>query len=305
VRSEAPEAHGMIGTMPGSIHDSHPERKGDLLRLYDYTEFEPAALAARRRRSVSVCIPALNEAATVGAIVTTVVEQFTAAGGGVDLVDELVVVDDGSTDATGAIACEAGATVVLPPGGGSGKGEAMRAAAQATTGDVVVFLDADVDPFPAQFVPGLLGPVLDHDALLVKASYGRPLAGVAGEGGRVNELVARPIISLLFPELSWVRQPLAGETAVARTVLDKVQLASGYGVEMALLIDVASLFGTGSIAQVELGERTHRNRSLAELGPQATDVLRIALQRASVVAEDGDSPLLRQLRQLRSELGQD
>jgi glucosyl-3-phosphoglycerate synthase len=103
---------------------------------------------------------------------------------------------------------------------------------------------------------------------------------VPGEGGRVNELVARPIISLLFPDLKNVRQPLAGETAVPRTALDKVQLAPAYGVEIALLIDVASVFGAQSIAQVDLGVRSHRNRPLAELGRQASDVLRVALERA-------------------------
>ena len=121
-----------------------------------------------------------------------------------------------------------------------------------------------------------------EDVALVKPSYVRPLNGVPGEGGRVNELVARPIISLLFPELADVRQPLAGETAVPRTVLDKVQLAPAYGVEIALLIDVASLFGARSIAQVDLDVRSHRNRPLAELRQQATDVLRVAFDRAGV-----------------------
>jgi glucosyl-3-phosphoglycerate synthase len=124
-----------------------------------------------------------------------------------------------------------------------------------------------------------LGPVLTDDFALVKATYSRPLNGVPGEGGRVNELVARPIISLLFPELAGIRQPLAGETAAPRTVLEKVRLAPSYGVEMALLIDVASMFGATSIAQVELGERVHRNRPLAQLTPQATEVLRVALER--------------------------
>ncbi len=252
-------------------------------RVHNHIEFQPEQLAAGRRRSVSVCIPARNEEGTVGTIVTTVRRRFMAAGGGVDLVDEIVVVDDGSDDGTAQVAERAGATVVRIVGSPGGKGEAMSLAMQASTGDLIVFLDGDVDPFPPHFVPGLLGPVLtDEDVALVKASYLRPLNGVPGEGGRVNELVARPIISLLFPDLEHVRQPLAGETAVPRTVLDKMQLASAYGVEIALLIDVASLFGAHSIAQVDLGVRTHRNRPLADLRMQASDVLRVALERAGM-----------------------
>jgi glucosyl-3-phosphoglycerate synthase len=245
---------------------------------FHHTDFSPETLAAGRQLSVSVCIPARNEAATIGAIVQSVRTHFSAQAGGVDLVDEIVVVDDGSTDQTAEIADRAGATVVQVIGGG-GKGEAMRYALQSSTGDVVVFLDGDVEPFPSHFVTGLLGPVLTDDFALVKATYSRPLNGVPGEGGRVNELVARPIISLLYPELSGVRQPLAGETAAPRTVLEKVRLAPAYGVELALLIDVASMFGAASIAQVEMGERVHRNRPLSELTPQAADVLRVALER--------------------------
>jgi glucosyl-3-phosphoglycerate synthase len=250
------------------------------IRTFNHSDFDPAALAAGRQRSVSVCIPARNEASTIGGIVEAVIRRFTAANGGVDLVDEVVVVDDGSSDATADLAKRAGASVVNGKGGEGGKGEAMRVALQASTGDVVVFLDGDVDPFPPHFVPALLGPVLAGDAALVKGSYLRPLNGIPGEGGRVTELAARPIISLLHPELADIRQPLAGETAAPRTVLEKVKLASGYGVEIALLIDVSSLFGADSIVQVELGVRSHRNRSLAQLRPMATDVLRVALDRA-------------------------
>jgi glucosyl-3-phosphoglycerate synthase len=158
----------------------------------------------------------------------------------------------------------------------------MQFAIQSSSGDLIVFLDGDVEPFPHHFVTGLLGPVLTKDFALVKATYSRPLNGIPGEGGRVNELVARPVISLLFPELSGIRQPLAGETAAPRTVLEKVRLAPAYGVELALLIDVSAMFGAASIAQVELGERVHRNRPIAELTPQATEVLRVALDRAGL-----------------------
>ena len=199
---------------------------------FHHTDFAPEALAAGRQLSVAVCIPARNESATIGPIVDSVRTHFCAEAGGVDLVDEIVVVDDGSTDATADIASEAGATVIEARGGG-GKGEAMQLAVQSSSGDLIVFLDGDVERFPDHFVTGLLGPVLTGDFALVKATYSRPLNGIPGEGGRVNELVARPIISLLYPDLSGIRQPLAGETAAPRTVLEKVRLAPAYGVELA------------------------------------------------------------------------
>jgi glucosyl-3-phosphoglycerate synthase len=171
--------------------------------------------------------------------------------------------------------------VVTTGSSGGGKGEAMRTGLSATDGDLIVFLDADVSNFAPHFVTGMLGPLLvREDILLVKGFYERPLHGQRNGGGRVTELVARPAIDLLFPHLAPVRQPLAGESAAPRAVLEKVGLASGYGVEMGLLIDVAERFGVESIAQVDLGVRIHRNRPLAELRHQATDVLHAALIRA-------------------------
>jgi glucosyl-3-phosphoglycerate synthase len=253
--------------------------------IFDHTDFVASRLAEDRQRSVSVCIPARNEEATIGQIVSSVLRNFGAGQGGADLVDEVLVVNDGSSDSTAAVARKAGATVV-DSGGSGGKGEAMKVAIEASFGEVIVFLDGDVDPFPPHFVPGLLGPVLTADAALVKPSYVRPLNGVPNEGGRVTELAARPIIGLLFPELAHIRQPLAGETAIPRTVLEKVRLASGYEVEIALLIDVASVFGAESIAQVDLGVRSHRNRPLADLSPQATEVLTAALERAGLLGKE-------------------
>jgi glucosyl-3-phosphoglycerate synthase len=243
-------------------------------------------LAARRGRRISVCLPARDEVATVADAVAAVRRALTAAGGGVALVDEILVVDDGSRDGTGQAAAAAGARVVLGPGGAGGKGAAMAAGLEAATGDLIVFLDADVlDPSPT-FVVGLLGPLLlDADRIggevaLVKADYERPLHGRSGEGGRVTQLMAGPLLDCLFPELAWVAQPLAGETAAPREVLEKVGLAPGYGVELGLLLDVAERWGAGAITQVHMGRRTHRNRPLRELRPQATEILRIALERA-------------------------
>jgi glucosyl-3-phosphoglycerate synthase len=251
-------------------------------RPWHHSDFDGAALAAARAgRTVSVCLPARDEEGTVGTIVHTVRRALVAAAGGIDLVGEVLVIDDGSHDDTAAVAAAAGARVVGAGAAGGGKGEAMAVALAEARGDLLVFLDADVENFGPHFVVGLLGPLLaDDDVALVKGFYERPLHGAASGGGRVTELVARPVIDLLFPHLAGVRQPLAGETAAPRSVLEKTGLGPGYGVELGLLVDVAERFGVEAIAQVDLGVRIHRNRPLAELRHEATDVLRAALLRA-------------------------
>jgi glucosyl-3-phosphoglycerate synthase len=225
---------------------------------------------------VSICIPARNEASTVAGVVSPVV---VALGGPDPLVDEVIVVDDCSTDGTGAIAEAFGARVVRRDGR-PGKGSAMADALAVATGDIVVFLDADVRSFGLHYVTRLVEPLLlDDDVMLVKGTYRRPDNGGAG-GGRVTELLARPLLRRLFPELAFVRQPLAGEVAVRRRALDGLALEPGYGVEIGMLIDVARRFGPSAIAQVDLGERVHRNRPLAELAGQADEVLAAVLSRS-------------------------
>jgi len=253
------------------------------LRRFHHGEFSVQSLvAAKGATTVSVCLPARDEAATVGDIVALVRCELMERA---HLVDEVVVVDDRSVDATAEVAASAGARVVesfySPPSGSAGKGGAMATALAACTGDVVVFLDADVTNFAAHFVTGLLGPLLCDPAIcFVKATYRRPLGGVAGEGGRVTQLVARPLLEALLPSLAEFDQPLAGECAGRRCVLEPLSLVSDYGVDVALLIDVAANAGLGAMAQVDLGERVHRNRSLAELAPQARSVVRAILGRA-------------------------
>jgi glucosyl-3-phosphoglycerate synthase len=264
---------------------------------YDYRQFDLDALAgAKAKRTVSVCLPARDEGATIGPIVDQVV--------GHPLVDEVLVVDDHSTDDTADAAAAAGARVVRASevlaehGSGPGKGQALWKATAEATGDIVAFLDADVRDFSPRFVVGLLGPLLlDPELAFVKAFYERPGDGHPRGGGRVTELVARPVLHLLFPHLADVVQPLAGEYAAPRAVLAELAFVEGYGVDIGLLIDAAARYGVDRIAQVDLGVRVHRNRPLTDLGPMATVVLMTALRRAGIDAvPDGvllDQPDLR------------
>jgi glucosyl-3-phosphoglycerate synthase len=236
-------------------------------------------VAAKNGRTVSVVIPAQNESPTIGAVVDAVSSTNRRWPG---LIDEIIVIDDHSTDDTAAIAQRHGARVAALRGPG-GKGQAMQFGLSVASGDIVAFLDADVINTTDEFAARLVAPLLlDSNVNLVKAFYERPLHNMPTGGGRVTELAARPILSLLFPGLGEIRQPLAGETAGRRDVFAKVGFEDAYGVEIALLIDVASAFGVSTIAQVDLGVRRHRNRPIEELRPMSVDVLRAALTRFGV-----------------------
>jgi glucosyl-3-phosphoglycerate synthase len=240
-------------------------------------------LTAKGSRTVSVVLPALNEETTVGRVVASVRPLLGS------LVDELVVIDSGSTDGTVATARAAGARVlardeVLPELESlPGKGEVLWRSLAATRGELLVFLDSDlVDPSPG-FVPALLGPLLtEPDVRLVKAFYRRPLGDDESGGGRVTELMARPLLAALRPELSGVIQPLAGEYAGTRALLESLPFAGGYGVEIGLLLDAHAAVGLDGLAQVNLGVREHRNRALAELGLMARQILGTALARCGI-----------------------
>ena len=257
-------------------------------------------LAAAKRRTgqtVSVCLPARDEEATVGQIVAAVRSDLVDGAG---LVDEIVVLDDGSTDGTAEAARRAGARVlavedVLPElAAGSGKGNALWKSLYAAEGDLICWLDADVRNFDSHFVTQLLEPLLvDPGIAFVKGYYERPLHGQPSGGGRVTELMARPLLCALFPQLARFVQPLAGEYAGRRDVLESVPFVEGWGVEIGLLIDIAERFGIDSIAQRDLGTREHRNRGLDELAPQAMAVLVTGLRRAGVPAHEMASTLVR------------
>jgi glucosyl-3-phosphoglycerate synthase len=249
------------------------------IRSYHHSSYPPDRIAAglaERGLAVSVCLPARECAGTVGEIVAVLAELREAA-----VIDEIVVVDAGSEDGTAAAAARAGATVyqeaeLLPSYGPVlGKGDAMWRALSRLEGDLVCFLDADTEGFSPHFVSGLLGPlVCELGVSFVKAFYRRPLDQGDGEGGgRVNHLLARPALELFYPQLAEIRQPLAGELAATRELLERLPFATGYGVEIAMLIDAWREIGSGGIAQVDLEEHRNRHQPLSALTPMAFTVL--------------------------------
>ncbi|MDL4776414.1 MULTISPECIES: glucosyl-3-phosphoglycerate synthase [Thermomonosporaceae] len=246
-----------------------------------------ALLAAKGDARISVVLPARDEEETVGAIVGAIRAELVERA---PLVDEVVVVDSRSTDGTAAAASAAGAEVVsqdaVLPGHGrmSGKGEALWKSLAATSGDLIVFVDADLRGFSPSYVTGLLGPLLDDPAVgYVKGCYDRPLVAgerpVEGGGGRVTELVARPMINLHWPRLAGVMQPLGGEYAGRRDLLERLPFVTGYGVEIALLLDVFEDGGLDAIAQVDLGRRLHSHQSTEALGVMSSQILLTAWSR--------------------------
>lgn len=244
---------------------------------------------AKAGRTVSVCIPCRDEAATIGPLVSVIRTQLIATAG---IVDELIVLDDRSTDDTARVAADAGARVVSisdvhdAHGEGHGKGNALWATLLVSHGDVIVWCDGDVTSFEPDWVTKLIAPLLTDDTVsLVKALYHRPTR--YGGGGRTTELVARPLMSRYFPDLTGLAQPLSGEYAGRRSVLEAVSFMQGWGVEMGLLIDIARAHGAGSIGQVDLGSRLHRHRSLQSLSVQAAEVMATMLDRAGVAHPDG------------------
>ncbi|MEU6734600.1 glucosyl-3-phosphoglycerate synthase [Streptomyces physcomitrii] len=264
-------------------------------RSWSVSERPLSRLAAAKRAPgarVSVVLPALNEEETVGEIVSVIRRELMRPAA--PLVDELVVIDSGSTDATGKVAAEAGARVVhrdeilprlpaLP-----GKGEVLWRSLLVTEGDIVCFVDADLRDFSADFVTGIVGPLLtDPDVQFVKAMYDRPLTGADGavgtgsggsaaQGGRVTELMARPLLNMHWPRLAGFVQPLGGEYAVRRPLLEQLPFPVGYGVELGLLVDALHTVGLDALAQVDVGVRRHRHQDGQALGRMAAAIYRTA-----------------------------
>jgi glucosyl-3-phosphoglycerate synthase len=259
------------------------------LKVFHHSRFgDVAALAAAKHgQRIAVCIPTLDEGETIGAIVTSIREELMERH---PLVDELLVIDSGSTDGTREIAAQSGAQVFqsrdIAPEHGTfrGKGENLWKALHATDCELVCFIDGDIGNFDTRFVTGLVGPLLtDPEIGYVKAFYERPLTHPNGVrptgGGRVSEILVRPLLSLFYPELTAFLQPLSGEYAARREVFRSLAFPGGYGVELAHLIDLSRSLGLDAVAQTDLDQRLHRNRSDEELGRMSFGILQVLFRR--------------------------
>ncbi len=260
-------------------------------RTFHFSQFEPIAeLREAKQRlgtTVSVVIPTRNEAATIGRIVRVLRRALLDRS---RLIDEIVVIDGASSDDTAAIARAEGATVyseeeVLPEAGpAAGKGEGLWKSLHVCQGDIICWVDADIRNIHPRFVYGLLGPLFNDPSIsYVKAFYERPIRERnvlhPSGGGRVTELLARPLINLFWPSLAGIVQPLSGEYAGRREVLEQVPFSSGYGVELGLLVDLSTRFGLDTIAQVDLDSRIHRNQDTQALSRMSFGILQTALTR--------------------------
>ena len=285
------------------------------MRSFHHADFPADLLRARREETISVCVPAREEAATIASVVAPLVALREAG-----VIDQVLVLDDDSRDATGEIAARLGAEVVRPAellpqfGPVLGKGDAMWRGLSVCSGDLVCFVDADSEDFGAHFALGLLGPLVCVDGVqFVKGFYRRPFKNGADDvlptgGGRVTELTARPLLAEFYPELATIRQPLAGELAARRDLLERTAFCTGYAVEMGLLLDVHADAGIAALAQVDLDVRQNRHQPLEALTPMASAVLAAVTSRLRREgrlldggAEDGllERPPLVELRALR------
>ncbi|MCB1070766.1 MAG: glucosyl-3-phosphoglycerate synthase [Verrucomicrobia bacterium] len=273
-----------------STNTFHFSQFGDLRALVEAKE--------KLGLTISVCIPTLNEEATIGKTVVIMKSELMDRH---RLIDELAVIDSGSTDKTLEVAREFGADVylaseILPEMEPKrGKGENLWKAIHQLKGDIICYLDADIKNIHHRFVYGLVAPLIHRPEIkYVKAFYDRPLVFSEGVrpsgGGRVTEILVRPLFSLFFPELTAVIQPLSGEYAVRREVLEKIPFPIGYGVETSHLIDVYDKYGLSAFGQTDLNQRIHRNQPTADLGKMAFGILRAFLSRLKSLGMVKDLP---------------
>lgn len=258
---------------------------------YHYSAFWDILALVREKEKkalkISLCIPTLNEEKTIGKEIvifrSELMERYP-------LVDEIAVVDSGSTDQTREIAASFGADVylsseILPEEGTKrGKGENLWKAIHQLEGDIICYVDADIKNIHPRFAYGLIAPLIYNDTMqYVKAFYDRPLAFSQGirpsGGGRVTEILVRPLFSLFFPELTALIQPLSGEYAVRREVLEKIPFPIGYGVETSHILDVYNEYGLDAFGQTDLDQRVHRNQTTLALGKMSFGILQTFLRR--------------------------
>lgn len=282
---------------------------------FHYTDFEINQLVKAKQDQqlkISLCIPTLNEEETIGKEISVFKSELMERN---HLLDEIAVIDSGSDDSTEKIAFDSGADVykaseILPEYGHyQGKGENLWKSIYQLSGDIIVYVDGDIKNVHSGFVSGLVGPLLQStDVLFVKAFYDRPIAEFNGlhtsGGGRVTEILIRPLFSLFFPELTSLIQPLSGEYAVRREVLEKISFPIGYSVETSHLIDVYHRWGMQAFAQTDLDSRIHTNQSTKALGRMSFRILQAFLRRMeSLEVIDGLPELNMTLRQFIGDKG--
>lgn len=280
----------------------HHSEFWDLKKLVEVKE--------KKNLKISLCLPTLNEEKTVGKEIiifrSELMERYP-------LIDEIAVIDSGSTDRTLEVAQNFGADTylasdILPDlGPKKGKGENLWKAIYQLEGDVIVYVDADISNIHPRFVYGLVAPLIYHDKVkYVKGFYDRPLA-LSGNvrpsgGGRVTEILVRPLFSLFFPDLTAMIQPLSGEYAVRRDVLEQIAFPIGYGVETSHLIDVYSKFGLEAFAQTDLDKRIHENKDTQDLGKMSFGILQTFIKRAKslgIMEKAEHTTILRQFQAKR------
>jgi glycosyltransferase involved in cell wall biosynthesis/nucleotide-binding universal stress UspA family protein len=300
VETSQPASVEMFNRQPLSLHSvSHPTQESistlvdqwfaeNTFHSHEFSDVRRLVqLKERQGLTISVALPALNEEATIGRIIALMKQRLMVD---VPLIDEMVVIDSRSTDRTVDIAKSFDIPVhihdeILPETGTFvGKGEALWKSLNVTKGDIVVWIDSDITDIHPKFVYGLVGPLLTQPRLgFVKGYYRRPLKLGGGRlttgGGRVTELTARPLINLFYPQLSGLVQPLAGEMAGRRKILEQVPFFTGYGVETGLLIDLHERFGLDIIAQTDLENRIHRNQDMISLSKMAFGIIQVVIRR--------------------------
>jgi len=256
---------------------------------FHYLQFDVRQLVKiknKKNLKISLCLPTLNESQTIEYILRTTKKELYQEG----LLDEVIVIDSGSTDSTLDIVKSIGFKIIRHKdilkkyGTNQGKGEALWKSLHVLNGDIIAWCDSDIKNFHSKIIYGILGPLIMYDEiLLVKAFYRRPLeidgSYMKSEGGRVTEILVRPILNLFYPELSRILQPLAGEYAARRETLEQIPFFTGYGVETAMLIDVYEKFGLDKIGQVNVIRRIHKNQPLSALSKMAFGILQAVLEK--------------------------
>ncbi len=252
------------------------------------------SLKKKKGETIAVVIPSFNEEERIGKVVSTIKEKLMEE---ISLVDELVVMDSGSTDHTEREVKKAGgrfyrsSTILKRHGSEKGKGENLWKSLYVTESSIIVYVDADIENIQSRFICGLVGPLLSNDKIrFVKSFFGRPVKSdengdeILG-GGRITELLVRPLFNMYFPELVGFIQPLSGQKAGRRSLLEQLHYFSGYGVDIGLLIDTYKKYGLDSIAQVDLGTLEHRHHSLSGLSNTSFGVLQVFAKRAHMLGK--------------------